>query len=91
VNAFARNLQGDGSAVTVDTHATQAALNDVTVTIGLTAARYAVFADAYRAAAMHAGLRPCDFQAVVWHIWKRKYPRGLKNKLRQQWHVVGEL
>lgn len=79
---FARNLQGDGMSVTVDSHAAQAALD----TVLFTAVRptiYQPFVDAYRDAARTVGVRPCDFQAVVWHVWKRENPPASKRATRR--------
>lgn len=88
---FSRNLAGDYSGVTVDTHATQAALNDVEVTVGLNAPKYDAFATAYIAAAHKVGLEPAVFQAITWHTWKRLYPRVEKLKRRTQWSAMGEI
>ncbi|MGH8596893.1 MAG: DUF7178 family protein [Gammaproteobacteria bacterium] len=90
VTSFARNLQGIGTAVTVDTHAAQAALGDVRSTVSLKQTPYDIFADCYRDAALQTNLRPCDFQAIVWHIWKRQYPRTRKIGMRRQWDAIGE-
>jgi hypothetical protein len=90
VAAFSRNLAGDYSAVTVDTHATQAALNDVTVTVGLNAPKYAAFAEAYNRASLVLDVEPATFQAIVWHTWKRLYPRVEKLRRRTQWSAIGE-
>lgn len=79
---FSRNLAGDYSAVTVDTHATQAALNDVTVTVGLNSAKYEAFAAAYEMAADAVLLPRATFQAIIWHTWKRLYPQGQKIAIR---------
>jgi hypothetical protein len=86
---FACNLAGDTGAVTVDTHAIQAACHDVQVRLGLRWQAYAAFAAAYQAVAMALDLAPCDFQAIIWHTWKRLYPRMSKLHLRRRWHVVG--
>lgn len=84
VKSFSRNLQGDTFAVTVDTHAGQIALNDVTATPrlgGLSA--YACFAQAYRKAAAIASIEPSAMQAVTWLTWKRLYPAGRKRAMRR--------
>lgn len=73
VRAFAANLQGNADAVTIDGHAVQAACNDVTVTNGLHPPQYATVADVYRQCAAVVGERPCDFQAIIWCAWKRRY------------------
>ena len=91
VASFACNLAGDFDWVTVDTHAMQAALNDVQASYRLNWTRYATFAEVYRRAALEAGEEPAIFQAIIWHYWKRTYPRTYKLMERRQWHVVGEL
>lgn len=90
VASFACNLAGDFQMVTVDTHATQAALADVKATVSLHWPAYAAFAEAYRLAAWQLNLEPATFQAIIWHAWKRLYPRVKKINLRKQWEVVGE-
>lgn len=90
VASFACNLAGDYAIVTVDTHALQAALNDVQSRLALTWTRYAVFAEAYQQAARKAGIEPAFFQAIIWHVWKRLHPRVSKIQARRQWHVMGE-
>lgn len=91
VCAFARNLQGDSESVTIDAHAAQAALEDVTHNFNGRAGVYEVFADVYRSAAHTLGLRPCDFQAIVWHVWKREHPPAKKRAARTQWTPIGTL
>lgn len=91
VNTFAANLAGNWSVATVDTHGLQAALNDVRSTLTLRRASYDVFSQCYVDAASAVGLEPAHFQAIVWHVWRRLYPWGRKQKLRQQWYTVGEL
>ena len=90
VASFACNLAGDYQEATIDTHAMQAGLNDVQATYTLKWRPYAVFAQCYVNAAKVIGIDPATFQAIIWHIWKRKYPHGTKQKLRQQWYVMGE-
>ena len=90
VNSFALNLAGDNNVVTVDTHAMQAGLNDVMARYTLKWAPYKVFAECYARAAVNVNRMPCEFQAIIWHAWKRLYPRGVKNQLRKQWEVIGE-
>ncbi len=90
VYAFSRNLMGDLTPVTVDTHATQAALGDVEITLGLNAAKYEAFATAYERAALSLGYQPAIFQAIIWHTWKRMYPRVAKIQRRTQWEAIGE-
>ena len=82
VASFAVNLAGDYSAVTVDTHAVQAAFNDVTVNVSLKANVYESFAEAYRRAATAVGERPAIFQAIIWSMWKRLHPRLQKRSER---------
>lgn len=90
VCSFARNLAGDMDYVTVDTHATQAALNDVQLTVTLKWNRYVLFALCYERAARKVHRSPAEFQAIIWHTWKRKYPVERKRQLRRQWDVIGE-
>lgn len=81
---FAVNLLGpDVTAVTIDGHAAQAAMNDATFTAGLPWRVYANFACAYHEAAHHVHADTADFQAIIWHVWKRLYPRQVKNRLRK--------
>lgn len=88
---FARNLAGDSSVVTVDTHAVQAALDNVLSTVTLRWTPYLVFADCYARAAERVKVAPADFQAIIWHIWKREHPTRAKIATRAQWAVCGEL
>jgi hypothetical protein len=90
VNNFARNLSGDDTVVTVDTHAMQAALNDVKSTYTLKWAPYNVFARCYVDAAKRIGRAPAEFQAIIWHTWKRLNPPVSKRNKRRQWEVIGE-
>lgn len=85
VNCFARNLAGDDVFVTVDTHAIQAALNDVLATVTLKWTPYKVFAECYAHAAHEVSLAPATFQAIVWHAWKERYPTSHKKIVRRQW------
>jgi hypothetical protein len=91
VYRFSQNLAGNYSVVTVDTHALQAALGDVEVTLDLKETAYDAFAQAYTLAADSLSLEPAVFQAIVWHTWKRLYPRAVKLQRRRQWHVMGEV
>jgi hypothetical protein len=75
---FARNLMGDASAITVDTHAAQCAIADPAQAIGLTWPHYDRIATAFRDVANRQELAPCDLQAVLWVTWKRLYPRSVK-------------
>ena len=90
VNNFAQNLAGDNAVVTVDTHAMQAALNDVKSTYTLKWAPYNVFARCYVDAAKRIGRAPAEFQAIIWHTWKRLNPPASKRNKRRQWEVIGE-
>lgn len=81
VRAFAANLCGDSTRVTVDAHAVQAALNDPLWRKSLHANQYAILADVYSAVARSFNLRPCDFQAIVWCTWKRRHSTANKKKL----------
>ena len=90
VASFAENLQGRMNMVTVDTHAMQAALADPLATYSLKWRPYRVFAECYAHAAVKVGLAPATFQAIIWHVWKRLYPRVWKNQHRKQWEVIGE-
>ncbi len=90
VCSFAANLAGDMTHVTVDTHGIQAALNNPLATITLKWVPYRVFAECYAVVANELGLEPATFQAIVWHVWKRLYPRIWKIQNRKQWHVIGE-
>jgi hypothetical protein len=81
VKNFALNLSGHMDAVTVDAHALQAALYDPLVTKGLHTSAYNEVASIYREAAERVGLDPATFQATVWVIWKRLYPKAEKKRL----------
>lgn len=85
VNSFARNLAGDDVFVTVDTHAIQAALNDVHSTVTLKWTSYRIFAECYALAAKHVNLPPATFQSVIWHYWKERYPVEAKKVIRRKW------
>lgn len=86
VASFAVNLAGDyESAITVDTHAAQAAQASPLADARLTIPAYAAFADAYRRAAYEVGFPPAYFQAIVWHMWKRLHPPAQKRVIRRKW------
>lgn len=85
VNCFAANLVGSDTLVTVDTHAIQAAFDDVTVTINPKWAPYSIIAECYAHAARKVGIAPAAFQAIIWHAWKEKYPREAKKQERRRW------
>ncbi len=88
VNNFACNLAGDLSYVTVDTHAAQAGLNDPLAVVRLAWTQYRIFAACYTRAAEKAGRTPAEFQAIVWCVWKRLYPRTWKIQNRTQWFAI---
>ena len=85
VNSFAHNLAGADSVVTIDTHAAQAALDDLHFDVIRGWLQYALFAQAYTDTAQSFGLLPTSFQASVWLIWKRLHPAGKKRYTRRQW------
>jgi hypothetical protein len=91
VNTFAANLAGNFDVATVDTHGIQAALNNVEATVTLKRTSYDVFSQCYVNAAHRAGLDAATFQAIIWHTWKRMYPRAMKIQVRRQWFITGEL
>lgn len=73
VRAFSKNLGGWDAWVTVDSHAVQAAVNDPLWRKSLHPNAYRIFANIYADVARERGLRPCDFQAVIWCAWKRRH------------------
>lgn len=83
VRSFARNLQGDYSAVTVDTHAAQIALGDPIAKIrSLEHAKpYAAVGRAYLHAASLESIEPAEIQAITWLAWKRIYSPGRKRTM----------
>jgi hypothetical protein len=81
VSAFCQNLQGNGARVTIDTHAVQAAVNDPLWRKSLHSQAYRIFADVYASVAKEFGLRPCDFQAVIWCAWKAKFTTSDKKRM----------
>lgn len=91
VASFALNLAGNDTAVTVDTHAMQAAVGDVTANYRLPWQPYMAFASAYEIAANRVSRPAATFQAIIWHTWKRLHPPATKRAARQQWHVIGAL
>lgn len=90
VASFALNLAGNDTAVTVDTHAMQAAIGDVTANYRLPWAPYMCFASAYEIAANRVNRPAAEFQAIIWHTWKRMHPPQAKRNARRQWDVIGE-
>ena len=85
VASFAANLAGDWDFVTVDGHALQAALTDVTSTRTLRWSAYSAVASAYQSAARVTGNQPAHFQAILWHTWKRLNPPVAKRAVRRKW------
>ena len=90
VTSFALNLAGNDSAVTMDGHAMQAALNNPRADYRLRWTPYLCFAQAYEAAAARLHVPSSTFQAVIWHVWKRLYPRMTKHAMRKQWEPIGD-
>jgi hypothetical protein len=90
VASFSLNLAGNDTAVTVDGHAIQVALDDVQSTVTLKWAPYLIFAECYERAAGKVHRPPAEFQAIVWHVWKRLHPRVSKIAARKQWEPIGE-
>lgn len=90
VATFAVNLAGNYEVATIDTHALQAAFSDVTVVRSLHWTAYSIVSQAYVNAAHRVDVEPACFQAVLWHTWKRLYPRVSKIQCRTQWHTIGE-
>lgn len=84
VRAFASNLSGDASAVTIDTHAVQAALNEPLWRKSIARRQYDVFAAVYADVAKEFNHRPCDFQAIVWCAWKRRHTTSDKKRMLAQ-------
>jgi hypothetical protein len=82
VTAFSRNLAGDDSVVTIDAHAAQAATNNLGISTVRPAA-YVVFSQCYVDVARELGIRPCDFQAIVWCAWKRRYSPERKRAIKR--------
>jgi len=85
VNHFARNLAGDFSVVTVDSHGLQAALDDVLSIRTLRWSAYTAVASAYIRAAAQLALQPADLQAIIWVTWKRLHPTAQKRQSRRVW------
>lgn len=82
VRAFARNLQGDANAVTIDTHALQIALGSPVASARVDKrSAYDCFTRAYTRAALSAGIAPSAMQAITWLTWKRLYPSGVKRAM----------
>ncbi len=84
VRPFSLNLMGDCESVTVDTHALQAAHDDVLSRINgmRTIDVYSRYAEAYKQTSIVAGFVPCDFQSIIWHAWRRMYPSVYKRRVR---------
>lgn len=84
VYSFAANLAGDNAAVTVDTHAVQAAFNDVRLDVRLNWEHYRIVAVAYALAAQRVNVLAATFQAIIWHVWKEKNPPASKRLARRE-------
>ena len=84
VNSFAHNLAGFDNVVTVDTHAIQAAFDDVRVNVTLAWTPYRIIAESYAETARHVGIAPATLQATIWHAWKERYPRIVKRQARRK-------
>ncbi len=90
VLTFALNLSGDMDALTIDPHAFQCALADPLSRLTIRPIVYSIIADCYRTVADEIGVAPATFQAILWHSWKRQYPRVWKIQNRTQWSAIGE-
>lgn len=89
VKAFAANLAGDLTRVTVDTHGAQIAAGSPLANLRVdTLEPYTRVARAYATVAGRYGLAPATLQAITWLTWKRLYPRDTKRIARStklQW------
>jgi hypothetical protein len=85
VTCFAGNLAGNDTLVTVDTHASQAAIGNPAITLYLRWPQYTQIAVAYVDAATRLHLAPSTFQATVWLTWKRLYPAALKRSIQRRY------
>jgi hypothetical protein len=86
VRAFACNLAGDYSLVTIDTHALQIAAGEVSANLRIrTWDNYATFAGVYTAVAKRFKLEPAILQAITWITWKRLYSPEHKRSVRRRW------
>ena len=82
VRAFACNLAGDASIVTLDTHALQIAnANPIEALRIRSWAQYADIAGAYVETATALDLAPATLQAITWVTWKRLYAPEVKRNL----------
>lgn len=83
VTAFWRNIMGDLSLLTLDSHAMNAWCGERVYGSNLqtkprVAERKAMLAD-YYSAAKRAGEQPAVFQAILWTVWKRQIDEGKIN------------
>lgn len=85
VCAFARNLQGDSSVVTIDTHMLQAIVADPASLQSVRPTLYPVLSDIVVSAAKRCHVAPCALQATVWLVWKRVYSPERKRVIRRRW------
>lgn len=81
VQAFAQNLIGCDTAVTVDSHAAQAAVNDITRVRTDNPRIYNAIASAYVDVAGETTYAPAELQAILWHTWKALYPATVKRHI----------
>lgn len=81
VAPFAACLSGVHGVV-IDGHAAQAAMNVPGRTFAVRpGVMYRTFVDCYTDVARSLNLRPCDFQAIIWCAWKRRYSPARKRAL----------
>lgn len=84
VRAFFANLCGDYGVVTLDGHAIQAALDDITIVKGLKKAANFTLQSYYIQAASQVDEVPATFQASIWVTWKRLNPTATKRRLNRK-------
>jgi len=70
VTRFFRNLTGDLSCVTIDSHGW------AMVGMSPTATNYRRVEFAFRMAAEYHGFEAAEFQAIVWNYWRRNEARN---------------
>ena len=70
-NFFLNIFSGVADAVTIDTHATHIAVNDVTIRpYPMTTNQYNFFVQCYRIAGAKRGVKPSVMQAITWVAWR---------------------
>lgn len=85
VRAFACNLVGDTSIVTLDTHALQIAnANPIEALRIRSWSQYADISGVYVDTARTLGLEPATLQAITWVTWKRLYAPETKRTMIHQ-------